>query len=74
MNKDKNIENIKFGKQVVRLRIEKGLSQEALALQSGINRTYMGEVERGEKCPSLIIIAQIAKGLGITKKNLMDYE
>lgn len=74
MNKNKDIENIKFGKQIVRLRIERGFSQEALALHSGINRTYMGEIERGEKCPSLIIIAKIAKGLGISKKQLMDYE
>lgn len=67
-------EKIKFGKQVMRLRTEKGLSQEALAFQSGINRTYIGEVERGEKCPSLIIIAKIAKGLGVSKKLLMDCE
>lgn len=71
---DETFEKIKFGKQVVRLRTEKGLSQEALAFQSGINRTYIGEVERGEKCPSLIIITKIAKGLGVSKKNLMDYE
>lgn len=71
---DENFEKIKFGKQVVRLRTEKGFSQEELAFQSGINRTYIGEIERGEKCPSLIIISKIAKGLDISKKLLMDYE
>jgi transcriptional regulator with XRE-family HTH domain len=34
----------------------------------------MGEVERGEKSPSLVVISKIAKGLGISKKDLMDYE
>lgn len=71
---DKNIENIKFGKHLTKLRLEYGISQEALALQCGINRTYMGEIERGEKSPSLVIITKIAKGLGISKKHLMDYE
>ena len=71
---DENFEKRKFGKQVVRLRTEKGLSQEELAFQSGINRTYIGEVERGEKSPSLIIITKIAKGLNVSKKFLMDYE
>lgn len=71
---DENSEKIKFGKQVVRLRTEKGLSQEELAFRSGINRTYIGEIERGEKCPSLITINKIAKGLGVRNKLLMDYE
>ena len=64
----------KIGKRISELLTERGISQEALALQSGINRTYMGEIERGEKSPSLVIIAKIAKGLGISKKNLVDYE
>ena len=72
MNED--FEKIKFGQQVIRLRTEKGLSQEALAFHSGINRTYVGEIERGEKCPSLITIIKIANGLGVSKKILMDYE
>ena len=71
---EKNIENIKFGKRVAYLRHAKGISQEALALMCDINRTYMGEIERGEKSPSILVIAKIAKGLGITKMTLMDYE
>ena len=71
---DKDIENIKFGAHVAQLRRERGISQEILAFKCGINRTYIGEIERGEKSPSVVIIAKIAKGLGITKKYLMDYE
>ena len=70
----KDIENVKFGKRVALLRHELGLSQETLAFSCGLNRTYMGEIERGEKSPSLPVIAKIAKGLGISKSTLMDYE
>lgn len=56
------------------LRHSAGISQEMLALSCGINRTYMGEIERGEKTPSLLIIAKIARGLNMSKSELMDYE
>ena len=71
---EKDLENIKFGKRIVAIRHAQGLSQEALSLRCNINRTYMGELERGEKSPSLVTIAKIAKGLDITKHQLFDYE
>lgn len=67
-------ENIKFGRRITELRLKQGLSQENLAFQSGINRTYMGEIERGEKSPTIVTIAKIAKGLGLSIKQIMDYE
>lgn len=70
----KEIENIKFGKQVAALRRAKGLSQEQFSFRCKINRTYMGEIERGEKSPSLLVIAKIAKVLDISKSELMNYE
>ena len=70
----KDIENIKFGLRVATLRREQGFSQEELSLRCDINRTYMGEIERGEKTPSLSILTKIAKGLNISKKTLLDYE
>lgn len=73
----KEIENIKFGKQVAALRRAKGLSQEQFSFRCNINRTYMGEIERGEKSPSLLVIAKIAKiakALDISKSELMNYE
>lgn len=39
------------------------LSQEALADQAGINRTHMGEVERGKRNPSLVALMAIAEAL-----------
>lgn len=65
--------NIKFGKRIKELRTAQRLSQEQLSYQCEINRTYMGAIERGEKCPSLIAITKIAKGLNISLKELFDY-
>ena len=47
------------------------LSQEALAGESDLNLTYMGEIERGEKVASLETLVKIAKGLKISVSNLM---
>jgi transcriptional regulator with XRE-family HTH domain len=46
-----------FGKRVRELRKERGLSQVELASKVGIDRSYMGFLERGERNPSLEMIA-----------------
>lgn len=60
----------RFGERVRELRKEKGLSQEALALASDLDRTYIGGVERGERNISLINIYKIAGALGVTVREL----
>ncbi len=59
-----------FGSRVRELRAKLGLSQEKFADRCGLHRTYMGGIERGERNPSLVNIARIAKGLGITLSEL----
>jgi transcriptional regulator with XRE-family HTH domain len=54
-----------------RLRAVRGLSQEALAHECGINRTYLSGVERSERNISLDNIARIAKGLGVEAWKLL---
>jgi transcriptional regulator with XRE-family HTH domain len=61
----------RFGKNVRQARRSTGLSQEALALKSNLNRTYIGSVERGERNISLINIHRIAKALGVEAKDLL---
>ncbi|MBJ7402100.1 MAG: helix-turn-helix transcriptional regulator [Bradyrhizobium sp.] len=54
-----------------RLRAARGLSQEALAHESGINGTYLSSVERSERNVSLDNLARIASGLQIEPWKLL---
>ncbi|MEA3000894.1 MAG: hypothetical protein QOK17_2727 [Sphingomonadales bacterium] len=54
-----------FGARMRALRKARGLSQEALAFASGLDRSYLGAIERGEKNVSLINIRRIAEALGV---------
>jgi transcriptional regulator with XRE-family HTH domain len=54
-----------------RLRAARGLTQEALAFDSGVNRTYLSAVERAERNVSIDNIARIAKGLRVEPWRLL---
>jgi transcriptional regulator with XRE-family HTH domain len=53
------------GKNIRKLREEKGFSQEGLALRAGLKRSYMGYIERGDKNVSLTTLRQIAMALNV---------
>jgi len=63
----------RFGRNVRRSRMNLGLSQEELALACGLDRTYVGSVERGERNISLINIAKLAEALRITPSDLLNF-
>lgn len=52
-----------FGRRVRTLRLKRGLSQESLALEAGLDRSYVGQVERGERNISLENIRKLAIAL-----------
>jgi transcriptional regulator with XRE-family HTH domain len=54
-----------IAKNIRRLRAERGLSQESLALDSGINRSYLSGVECADRNVSIDNIARIAKALKV---------
>jgi len=60
-----------FGERVRSIRAQKGLSQEELALVCGLDRSYIGGVERGERNISLINIHKIAEALGVPAGELL---
>ncbi len=64
--------NKSFGNQVRRLRTQLGWSQEKLAFESGLDRSYVGGVERGERNISLKNIYRLAVALGVPAKALFD--
>lgn len=59
----------KLGDNIKKRRLELRLSQEKLAFEAGVHRTYMGAVERGEKNVSFRNLQKIAKAL---KTNISD--
>jgi len=66
-----NIEKI-FGEELQKIRKEKGLSQEQLGFESGYHRTYISQLERGVKSPSLKTIFRISKALTIQPSKLIQ--
>ena len=61
-----------FGETVRELRKKKGWSQEDLALEVGLDRTYIGGVERGERNISLRNICRLAQALGVSPSQLLE--
>jgi transcriptional regulator with XRE-family HTH domain len=61
-----------LGLNVQRLRREKGWSQEDLAFESEIHRTYISGIERGIRNPTLTNIAKLAKTFGVSAGRLID--
>jgi transcriptional regulator with XRE-family HTH domain len=60
-----------FGRVLRELRKEKGVSQEDLAFTSGYHPTYVGQLERGKKSPSLRAIMSFAVALEVTGSEIL---
>jgi transcriptional regulator with XRE-family HTH domain len=62
----------RFGANLREYRHQAGLSQEKLAAKAGIDRTYVGGAERGERNVALINIVRLAEALGIRPAELLE--
>ncbi|ELA4928382.1 helix-turn-helix transcriptional regulator [Vibrio vulnificus] len=70
--KDENKLLKNFGERVKNLRVERGMSQERLAESSGLHRTYVGSLERGQRNVSYLNILKIAAALEISTSVLLE--
>ena len=61
----------KFGNKIKKLRTEKGWSQEKLALNAGLDRTYLPSLEKGERNVSLEVIEKLAIALHVEPYELI---
>jgi len=62
-----------FAANLRRLRHARGLSQEALAHEAGVNRTYMSKLEKGGSYPGLEIIGKLAAVLEVEPAELLRF-
>lgn len=60
-----------FGKEVARLRKRLGISQEELAFRAEVHRTYVSQLERGQKSPTLNVILKLSRALEASASELV---
>lgn len=70
---EKNRIKLKFGEELRDRRLKLGISQDELAFRSGLHRTYVGSVERGERNLSLENIFVFAKALRCDADQLLNF-
>lgn len=63
---------LRLAKNLKELRNERDWSQEYLAEECGIHRTYASDLERGARNPSIVVIDRIAKALDVPVGRLLD--
>ena len=64
--------NDRLAARVCELRARRGLSLDALAARSGVSRSMLSLVERGESSPTAVVLEKLAAGLGVTMPSLFD--
>jgi transcriptional regulator with XRE-family HTH domain len=76
MRKNKELERQKvlLGRRIRSLRTAKGYTQEKLGELSGVFFKFIGEVERGQRFPSTLIIFKLADALDIAPRDLFIFE
>jgi transcriptional regulator with XRE-family HTH domain len=70
-DKGRTPRQVEFGDRVRSYRLKTGLSQEGLAYEAGINRTYIASLEAGQRNPSLDLMARLAVALRVDLGDLV---
>lgn len=61
-----------FGRVLEKARLEKGLTQERLALEAGIARRFLQDMEAGEKQPTVTSLFKLCRALDLKPSDLLD--
>ena len=61
----------RLGLNLRRERVERGWSQEEFADRAGIHRTYVSDLERGSRNPTIVIVERLALALDISASDLL---
>jgi transcriptional regulator with XRE-family HTH domain len=62
-----------LGEKIKSLRVERDLSQEQLSLKADINKSFMGEIERGTRSPTVKTLEKVVNALGISFEELFSF-
>jgi transcriptional regulator with XRE-family HTH domain len=60
------------GANVARIRRERGLTQEALSVLSGLSQQYLSGLERGQRNPTIVTLYELATALGVSHVELVS--
>lgn len=66
------MDNYSIGNRIRQLRLQKHLSQEQVALSAGITTAYLGQIERGEKNPTVKLVEKISNVLELSLSELFS--
>ena len=62
------------GRNVRRLRLASGMTQEQFAERSGFSQQYISDLERGRRNPTIVSLFELAQALGATPVDLLGFE
>jgi transcriptional regulator with XRE-family HTH domain len=62
----------RLGRNLKRLRQAKGWSQEKFAFEADVHRTYVSDLERGARNPTITLVEKLAKPFGVTASDLLS--
>lgn len=63
---------LRLARNLRRLREQKGWSQEKFAFEANIHRTYVSDIERGARNPTITVVEKLAVPLGVTASELLS--
>lgn len=73
MKARKDIPEVTLGREIARLRRRIGISQEELGFRAEVHRTYISQLERGLKSPTLGILLKISRALNVPASKIVGH-